>query len=496
MKDNNLGKKAIHHYYLTAADVQSLYPNVPRTLICIALNDALDTCSSFTKEERQIFIDLSMFCLDNSLISFNGQLYKQKKGIVTGENNSVTLANIALHFIIKEIDEINTIEIFRRYIDDIIYICKSKEKQDLIKNKLDDTFAKYEMQLTYKHISTEENNQSLEFLDVQHCTDSDTSSIYITDYIKPTAKGRMFVNGKSFHSPSVFKAIITGKAKRLRRLNTHDDDYQNSIQRLEEKCVKSNFNKTITKEKINLVKKWNNNNNINNVKPNKTEERLTWVTQFKNLLKFDQLERKLVPKAQITYCRPPTLGSKLFNFKRISSNVSGKSEIKSMSKCHKCGLCGNRGQLKNMVLETNTIKTIKDKNINVKRKKNLTCKNYGIYAGVCNICDRLYVGQTKNSFSTRWNAHRTTWRKYCTRLHNDDNITTSQSDEQALFIHYMAHHREQLTITSDQMLLSDAYSVIFLEEPQMKNLDLRENFWISKLEASINIAKTFLPKVK
>ena len=44
--------------------------------------------------------------------------------------------------------------------------------------------------------------------------------------------------------------------------------------------------------------------------------------------------------------------------------------------------------------------------------------------------------------------------------------------------------------------LAEAYHVIFVETPDADKLDNRENYWISKVNATINIAKTFLPKYK
>ena len=111
----------------------------------------------------------------------------------------------------------------------------------------------------------------------------------------------MFINGKSFHPLSVFKGIITGEAKRLRRLNIVDDNYKMSIKRLEEKCHKSNFNTTITSEKINLVKHWvNNDKNIMKPEITTKEEKLPWATQFKKYLKLDKLDKKLVPRLQLS----------------------------------------------------------------------------------------------------------------------------------------------------------------------------------------------------
>ena len=40
------------------------------------------------------------------------------------------------------------------------------------------------------------------------------------------------------------------------------------------------------------------------------------------------------------------------------------------------------------------------------------------------------------------------------------------------------------------MAFEDAYEVAFLEEPDFKNLDYKEYFWIDKLKSNINLAKT------
>jgi len=39
------------------------------------------------------------------------------------------------------------------------------------------------------------------------------------DFLKPTAEGRQFINGKSHHPKTTFKSILFGEAIRLRHLN-------------------------------------------------------------------------------------------------------------------------------------------------------------------------------------------------------------------------------------------------------------------------------------
>ena len=162
-----------------------------------------------------------------------------------------------------------------------------------------------------------------------------------------------------------------------------------------------------------------------------------------------------------------------------------ENEISSR-KCLKCSLCGKHGNTTNMVLEKTTITDRRGKDIQL--QKNLNCSSYGVYAAECRLCQRLYVGQTINKFSIRWNSHRNSWKNLCLgkeKLKED-------SDNGALFKHYKRHHQDADLKT---LQLADAYGVMFIEQPTKRNLDIRESYWIAKLNASINIAKTILPKI-
>ena len=73
-------------------------------------------------------------------------------------------------------------------------------------------------------------------------------------------------------------------------------------------------------------------------------------------------------------------------------------------------------------------------------------------------------------------------------------IDRKNKDTKALVIHYKdKHSNNKITRQKD---IAEAYKVTFLEKPKKVNLDTAENHWISKLDAKINIMKTFLPKYK
>ena len=108
--------------HLIAGDIQSLYPSCKRELVRRALQQALSQ-SNYTEECQQLIIDLAMFCMENVLTQFEDNFFSQTTGIITGDNDSVSIANIAMRFIMLSASEtLQTCELVKRFIDDIMII--------------------------------------------------------------------------------------------------------------------------------------------------------------------------------------------------------------------------------------------------------------------------------------------------------------------------------------------------------------------------------------
>ena len=272
----------------------------------------------------------------------------------------------------------------------------------------------------------------------------------------------------------------------MRRLNEYDDDYYKSLKILKKKCLRSGFDEKLVDGMIAKTKKWNREGKQIEEEKKERCKKLTWATEFPNILKLSKQEKSLMPQASITFFRPPTLGTQLLNYRRIAQGAK-KEEHRASNECGACGLCGKRGSLKNMVRTSNKLET--KKGIIKLNNKNLTCRSFGIYAGQCIICSEVYVGQTKTSFRTRWNGHRFKWNQLQLTGLNDQ----SRNDDQALYAHYRKYH---LANVENGLELSQAFRVIFVEQPLLANLDCAESFWIGKVPATINVQKTFLPPIK
>ena len=331
------------------------------------------------------------------------------------------------------------------------------------------------MHLTFRTIRTDKPNSCLEFLDVNHVADPGSlAGFYTTNYIKPTAQNRTFLNGRSYHPRSTFRSIIYCECIRLKRLNERQDLYIQAIDELKAKCLKSGFNKEVTLSMTEIAKTWT--ERFRPPKDKKAEKRTVWATSFPNLLRPSGKERALNNKAQITYRRPQTLGQQLTKYKSLALNEKAVSNEGSCQ-CSHCSLCGNHGKGANMVVCAKSIR-INSKEFKIQRT--LTCADWGIYAAVCKICDAVYVGQTSTSFSKRFNSHRHIWKKGCKEI----------TDQAALRCHYDTKHPDEKGRT-----LPQAFKVFFVDQPNsMKQLDLCESLWVNRLQAQININKTLLPR--
>jgi len=135
---------------------------------------------------------------------------------------------------------------------------------------------------------------------------------------------------------------------------------------------------------------------------------LVWASGLPHLLKLNQKERSLQPKAMITFKRPPALSDYLTNYKRITYDEHATAEDCSSAPCVHCALWGNYGKLHSTFEKEDYLCTPTGR---IKLTQRLSCANYGIYMATCLLCKEKYVGQTKNKISVRWTAYRNNWHK-------------------------------------------------------------------------------------
>ena len=169
-------------FYTVAADVKALYPSLYRDTVKKALECALEKHSDYSAETREIITELNKICLNNVVTQYGNQSYIQKNGIITGNNHPVSLANIAVHYILELIaDVLNEAELFRRFIDDIIWISASEMSNERIGQALTSAFESSGLELTFRQACTAEKTGEVEFLDVNHCVTIEDDFGFVTN---------------------------------------------------------------------------------------------------------------------------------------------------------------------------------------------------------------------------------------------------------------------------------------------------------------------------
>jgi len=158
-----------------------------RDTVTKALECALKKHSDYSAEARKIIVELNKICLNNVVTQYGDQLYIQKNGIITGDNHSFSLTNIAVHYILQPIaDVLNEAELFCRFIDDIIWISTSEISNECIRQALTSAFENSGLELTFRQACTAEKTGKVEFLDVNHCVTIEDDFGFVTkDFVNP-----------------------------------------------------------------------------------------------------------------------------------------------------------------------------------------------------------------------------------------------------------------------------------------------------------------------
>ena len=100
---------------------------------------------------RKIIVELNKLCLNNVVTQYGDQLYPQQNGIISGDNHSVALTIIAVHYILQPIAGVQReAALFRRFIDDIIWISASETSNERIQQVLASGFANSGLELTFR----------------------------------------------------------------------------------------------------------------------------------------------------------------------------------------------------------------------------------------------------------------------------------------------------------------------------------------------------------
>ena len=184
------------------------------------------------------------FCLNNSFIVYQNNSYKTLKGIPTGGSISRQEADIFLHWLIfivlsGKIPMWNLIQVWRRYIDDILGIWRGTEWQfkQFIDN-LNSLTLPYGIKFDKTKIS-----KSINFLDTTLYLEKDDSGkwkIQHSLYRKPTDAVR-FLRRDSFHPPHIFKSVPYSQYLRVISRHSKESTRDESMRELTRRFMEAGY---------------------------------------------------------------------------------------------------------------------------------------------------------------------------------------------------------------------------------------------------------------
>lgn len=176
IKDINVANQLMVSY-----DVQSLFTNIPLEetidLIIDAAEQKLFPCPTHPTNLRKLL----ELCTKDVQFQFDGELYRQTEGVSMGSPLGPILADIFLGHLentsLKK--DIQGCRFYKRYVDDIFLIVKSRSSSRTLLHKFNNTHP------NLKFTSEHENDNKISFLDIL-LTRSEEGNLVRNIYHKPT----------------------------------------------------------------------------------------------------------------------------------------------------------------------------------------------------------------------------------------------------------------------------------------------------------------------
>ena len=180
--------------YMASLDVDSLFTNIPlEETINICVNGLFNNTDTVEGLSRRDFKELLTLAVSESYFVFNGKCYKQVDGVAMGSPLGPTLANAFLCYHEKNWLENCPLSFmplhYRRYVDDIFVLFRSKEHVSLFKDYLSSRHPNINFS------SEEESGNKMPFLDVS--IERVNGHFATSVYRKPTFSG-LYTNFVSF----------------------------------------------------------------------------------------------------------------------------------------------------------------------------------------------------------------------------------------------------------------------------------------------------------
>lgn len=212
--------------WIITGDIESLYPNIDLPKLYNIIERIDITSKSLTE-----------FICQNSYVSYNDQIYHQRKGIPMGTNAAVTLANIYVGTLIDEYISSRPQTLwYRRYIDDIFILWTGTKSQWLLMQNNIESLLGIPI-----HWDTPNKTQGI-FLDITISRSLYDDTFITSTYQKPLNKYH-YISPLSCHAPHMFSGFIKGELTRYSRLCSSPFNYEHIKNLFYERLIQRGYSR-------------------------------------------------------------------------------------------------------------------------------------------------------------------------------------------------------------------------------------------------------------
>jgi hypothetical protein len=475
-------------------DFSSLYDSLSPSLVLEALQCAMDELrSDWSLEFKQWIIGLVSLSLKSSFGRYGKNWFKSIIGIPTGGSLSVTLANIALYYVLKKVifaspDTPAHLLALKRFIDDLCGLWTgSKLEFTCWSDSVNEKLSKFGLSIKDnpdKEWDFQGPGEPTTFLDIRYCFEAG-SGLFTDINIKAT-DAHTYLHFSSYHPRELFPSIVYSQCLRYRRIINDPMRLMRRLKELEGYFTNSGYPTKMVAGIIDDAVKRPRNLEYKEKPSDVPPFPVVWVQTFgpatpaiKKIVADANKAVKLSDHWKdedraigVVNKRGKNLGDMILKRKQFALNIhdsdSGTTRCTPLPppgqkkpRGRPCGAC-NLMSNKKSVTSTATGESFRTPSGDCK------CSNV-VYLAECLLCKQQYTGKTTNKLQKRIAGHRSHVLGFT--IAEDD----EESDDKALAEHLSSEHHLDTVAAFN---LSYSFTILQINP---RNLDKSEQKWVSRL---------------
>lgn len=223
--------------YICCADIESLYPNIPLSVGITFVKQAIQRLSWLSPDKNcplrddanylQFILELMEWVLRNNIFQFGDSWYKQLQGTAMGTPLAVPFACLFVAELEYQISSKYLTSFvptyYKRYIDDIFMITRTKEEAELFIN----IFNSIVPTIRCGSVSIDFNSGIFLDIEVYKGTRFITTNILDVRIYQKAQNRYLYLAPNSFHRRDIYKSTIISELNRYRLCCSNDEEFLN-----------------------------------------------------------------------------------------------------------------------------------------------------------------------------------------------------------------------------------------------------------------------------